>query len=80
MEHRMFSHITRNSRGRPLVTCRIIVELIAATMTRAGLKNRSRTDDNEYPPGVKVSDEQMKALNIRRDGFHGEWNYTIVNR
>ena len=80
IEHRMFCHITRNWRGRPLVSCQVIVDLIAATTTRAGLKIQSGIDDNEYPLGVKVSDEQMKALNIRHDGFHGEWNYTLVNR
>ena len=79
-EHRMFCHITRNWRGRPLVSCQVIVALIAATSTRTGLKIRSGIDDNEYPLGVKVSDEQMKALDIRRDGFHGEWNYTLMNR
>ena len=80
IEHRMFCHITQNRRGRPLVSCRVIVELIAATTTRAGPKIRSGVDDNEHPLGVKVFDEQMKALNIRRDGSHGEWNYTLVNR
>ncbi len=80
IEHRMFCHITRNWRGRPLVSCRVIVELIAAATTRAGLKIRSRIDDNEYPLGVKVSDERMKTLKIRRDGFHGDWNYTLINR
>ena len=80
IEHRMFCHITRNWRGRPLVSCQVIVELIAATTTRAGLKIQSGINDNVYPLGVKVSDEQMKALNFRRDGFHGEWNYTLVNR
>ena len=76
----MFCHITRNWRGRPLVSCQVIVQLIAATTTRAGLRIRSRIDDNEYPLGVKISDEQMRGLNMRRDGFHGEWNYTFVNR
>ncbi len=80
IEHRMVCHITRNWRGRPLVSCQVIVDLIAATTTRSGLKIRSRIDDNEYPLGVKVSDKQMKALNIRRDGFHGEWNYTLINK
>ena len=80
IEHRMFCHITRNWRGRPLVSCRVIVELIAAATTRAGLKIRSRIDDNEYPLGVKVSDERMKTLKIRRDGFHGDWNHTLINR
>ena len=80
IEHRMFCHITRNWRGRPLVSCQVIVALIAATTTRAGLKIHSRIDDNAYPLGVKISDEQMRGLNMRRDGFHGEWNYTLVNR
>ena len=80
IEHRMFCHITRNRRGRPLVSCRVIVELIAAATTRAGRKIRSRIDDNEYPLGVKVSDERMKTLKIRRDGFHGDWNHTLINR
>ena len=80
IEHRMFCHITQNRRGRPLISIQVIVELIAATTTRTGLKIRSRVDDNEYPLGVKVSDEQMKGLNIRHDGFHGEWNYTLMNR
>ncbi len=74
----MFCHITRNWRGRPPACCQVIVKLIAATTTRAGLKIRSRIDDNAYPLGVKVSDEQMKALNIRRVGFHGEWNYILI--
>ena len=81
IEHRMFCHnITQNWRRRPLISIQVIVELIAATTTRTGLKIRSRVDDNEYPLGVKVSDEQMKGLNIRHDGFHGEWNYTLMNR
>ena len=80
IERRMFRRITRNRRGRPLVNCRVIVELIAATTTRAGLKIRSEIDDGQYPLGVKVSDARMKELNIRRDGFHGEWNHTLVNR
>ena len=63
-----------------LVSCRVIVELIAAATTRAGRKIRSRIDDNEYPLGVKVSDERMKTLKIRRDGFHGDWNHTLINR
>ncbi len=80
IEHRMVCHITRNWRGRPLVSCQVVVELIVATTTRTGLTIRSRLDDNPYPLGVKVSDEQMEGLAIRRDGFHGEWNYTLINR
>ena len=80
IEHRMFCHITQNWRGRPLVSYQVIVNLIAATTTRNGLTIRSQLDDNTYPLGVKVTDDQMKDLLIRRDGFHGEWNYTIVRR
>ncbi len=78
-DHAPKEPLPRYWRGRPQVSCQVIVELIAATTTRAGLKIRSRIDDNECPLGVKVSDEQMKALNIRRDGFHDEWNYILIN-
>ena len=80
IEHRMFCHITQNWRGRPLVGHQVIVELIAATTTGSGPRINSRIDDSEYPLGTKVSDAQMNELNIRRDGFHGEWNYTLINR
>ena len=80
IEHRMFSHITQNWRGRPLVSYQVIVRLIAATTTGAGLTIRSDLDENSYPLGVKVSDDQMESLAIRRDPFHGEWNYTLLPR
>ena len=80
IEHRMFSRITRNWRGRPLVSREAVVELIANTTTRRGLTIRAELDENEYPTGIKVTDEEMAALKITRDKFHGEWNYTISPR
>jgi hypothetical protein len=80
IEHRLFSYISRNWRGRPLIDYRTIVELIGATTSTAGLIVRCQLDENLYPAGIKVSDEEMAALNILRDDFHGEWNYTIKPR
>ena len=80
IEHRMFCHITQNWRGRPLVSYQVIVKLIAATTTGTGLTIRSDLDDNSYPLGVKVTDDQMETLAIRRNSFHGEWNYTLSPR
>ena len=80
IEHRMFCHITQNWRGRPLISYRVIVNLIAATTTGAGLIIHSDLDENTYPLGVKVTDDQMENLAIRRDPFHGEWNYTLMSR
>ena len=68
---------TWNWRGRPLVSYQTIVQLIAATTTDAGLKVKCEIDANTYPAGVKVSDAEMDAINIRRHDFHGDWNYTI---
>lgn len=80
IEHRLFSFITQNWRGRPLVSHQVIVELIAATKTKAGLTVRAEIDTNLYPAGVKVSDQDMATINIHRHHFHGEWNYTIAPR
>jgi len=80
IEHRLFSFISRNWRGRPLADYRTIVELISATTSTAGLTVRCQLDENLYPAGIKVSDEEMAELNILRDDFHGEWNYTIKPR
>jgi hypothetical protein len=80
IEHRLFSFITQNWRGRPLVSHQAIVELIAATTTKAGLTVRSEIDPNLYPAGLKVTDQDMATINIRRHDFHGEWNYTIAPR
>ena len=77
IEHRLFSFITQNWRGKPLVTHQVIVNLIAATTTKAGLKVRAELDENVYPKGRKVSDAEMATINISHDPFHGEWNYTI---
>jgi hypothetical protein len=77
IEHRMFSFITQNWRAKPLVSYRVIVELISATTTSTGLTVRCELDEKVYPKGVIVSDAQMESLNITREDFHGEWNYTI---
>lgn len=77
IEHRLFSFITQNWRGKPLVTHQVIVNLIAATTTEAGLRVRCELDKNVYPKGRKVTDVELAAVNIKLDPFHGEWNYTI---
>jgi hypothetical protein len=77
IEHRLFSFITMNWRAKPLVSYQVIIDLIAATTTKTGLKVTCELDDNLYPKGVVVSDEELAAVNIVRADFHGEWNYTI---
>jgi hypothetical protein len=77
IEHRLFSFISQNWRAKPLVSYRVIVDLIAATTTKTGLKVLCELDTNKYPKGIAVSDAEMENLNIRRAEFHGEWNYTI---
>lgn len=77
IEHRLFSFITGNWRGKPLVSHQVIVQLIAATTTKTGLEVRCELDPTTYPAGVKVSDDELAAVNILRHDFHGEWNYTI---
>ncbi len=77
IEHRLFSFISMNWRATPLVTYQVIIDMISSTTTKTGLKVHCELDANEYQKGVTVSDEQMAALNIERDHFHGEWNYTI---
>lgn len=77
IEHRLFSFISQNWRARPLVSYRTIVQLIASTTTSTGLKVDCELDTNTYAKGVVVSDEEMAAINITRDDFHGDWNYTI---
>ena len=74
-----FSFITQNWRAKPLVSYRVIVDLIAATTTQNGLKVLCELDDRSYPKGIVVSDEEMANLNIKRADFHGEWNYTIAS-
>ena len=77
IEHRLFSYITQNWRGKPLVSYEVIVQLIAATTTNRGLEVRCELDDATYETGRKVSDEELAAVNLQRDEFHGEWNYRI---
>jgi transposase len=77
IEHRLFSFITMNWRGKPLVTHQAIVQLIAATTTKSGLEVRCELDRNIYPAGIKIPDDEFNALNINRHEFHGDWNYTI---
>ena len=77
IEHRLFSFITMNWRGRPLVSHEVIVNLIASTKTRSGLKVRAELDNATYPKGLAVSDEDFAAIMIDRNEFHGDWNYRI---
>ena len=77
IEHRLFAFITMNWRGKPLVSHQVIVQLIGATTTETGLKVCCEIDSNLYPKGVNVTDQEMQAIRIARDDFHGEWNYTI---
>ena len=77
IEHRMFSQITRNWKGRPLLSHQVMVNLIANTTTRTGLKIRSQLDDGIYNVGIKISEDEMRSINITRNNFHGDWNYVI---
>lgn len=77
IEHRMFSYISQNWRGRPLVSIETIINLIGATTTRSGLKINTAVDTNEYAKGIKVTNAEIEALAIEKDAFHGEWNYTL---
>jgi hypothetical protein len=78
IEHRLFSYISKNWRGKPLVTYQIIVSLIAATGTRNGLKVACEIDGKEYKTGIEISDEQFAKINLCPNKFHGEWNYSIL--
>lgn len=80
IEHRLFSFISQNWRGKPLISYEVIVNLIGSTKTKQGLKVHCRLDERKYPKGIKVTDEEMDALNIERADFHGEWDYTIHPR
>ena len=77
IEHRLFSYISQNWRAKPLVSYRVIVDLIGATTTNSGLEVYCELDTNAYPKGIAVSDEEFDAINMTRAEFHGEWNYTI---
>ena len=78
IEHRLFSYISMNWRGKPLVSHEAIVNLIAATTTKKGLKVRAELDSGHYPKGIKVTDEELETVRILREDFHGEWNYSIL--
>ena len=80
IEHRLFSAISQNWRGKPLISHEVVVNLIAATTTTAGLKVRSALDRNEYPAGLTVRDAEMETLYLRPEAFHGEWNYSLLPR
>jgi hypothetical protein len=80
IEHRMFCHISENWRGKPLSSRLVIIELIASTTTTKGLTVRCELDPRTYAKGIKVSNEEIVGLNIQRDAFHPEWNYTICPR
>ena len=80
IEHRMFCHITRNWRGRPLTSYAVIVQLIGNTQTKAGLRIRAELDEREYPLREAVTSEQFAAVQLKPASFHGEWNYTVAPR
>ena len=77
IEHRLFSFISKNWRGKPLISLAVIVNLIGATTTEAGLKIKCVVDHNEYKKGIEVTDEELAKVNLSKDEFHGEWNYSI---
>lgn len=78
IEHRLFSFISQNWRGKPLISHQVILDLISSTTTKTGLRVHSNLDKNRYPTGIKISDVDIGRVNIQRDEFHGEWNYTIL--
>jgi hypothetical protein len=77
IEHRLFSFITKTWRGKPLISLETVVNLIANTTTETGLEVKARKDTNIYQKGIKVSDEEMNKINLKRDEFRGSWNYVI---
>ena len=77
IEHRLFSYITINWRGKPLYSLQTVINLIASTTTSTGLEVYARLDDGSYPDKIRVPDEQIAAVNLHGDTFHPEWNYTI---
>ena len=80
IEHRLFCHITRNWRGKPLATYETVVELIGSTRTSKGLHVRARLDNGSYPIGVEITQAEMKKLELRKEDFHGDWNYRVEPR
>lgn len=77
IEHRLFSFISKNWRGRPLETLAVIVNLISSTATDSGLAAQCVVDPNQYERGIKISDDELNAVNMQEDVWHGEWNYII---
>jgi Rhodopirellula transposase DDE domain len=80
IEHRMFCHITQNWRGRPLTSREVVVNLIGNTRTKTGLEIHSELDESAYQTAIKVRDVELAAVRLKKDQFHGEWNYTILPR
>jgi hypothetical protein len=80
VEHRLFSHVSINWRGKPLISHEVIIQLIAATTTRSGLRVTAQSDPGKYPDKLKVTEEEMANLNLIRSEFHGDWNYTLKPR
>jgi len=78
IEHRMFSHISMNWRGKPLISHEVIVNLIGSTTTKSGLNIRAELDTSKYEKGIKITDEELKTVKLIKDNFHGEWNYSII--
>ena len=78
IEYRLFSFISKNWRGKPLISLAVIVSLISATTTATGLTVKCVIDYNEYKKGIEVSDEELEKVNLVKDDFHGDWNYSIV--
>ena len=74
----MFSYISKNWRGKPLITRETVVNLIGKTKTKKGLEIQAQLDENSYEKGIKVTEEEINTLNIEKEEFHGEWNYTIL--
>ena len=80
IEHRLFSYISKNWRGKPLINRETVVNLISKTTTEKGLTVDAVLDENEYETGVKISDEQINQVNLIGDDFHPEWNYSIASK
>ena len=80
IEHRLFSFISQNWRGKPLISHEVIINLITGTTSKTGLAVKSALDTNSYPAGVKISNQEMTKLRLKRDVFHGDWNYALLPR
>ena len=80
IEHRLFSHITQNWRGKPLTSFETVVNLIGSTRTTKGLRIKARLDKRHYPTGVEITKAETKTLALRCDSFHGDWNYQLSPR